>query len=81
MSARPDVTFHASPRLAMEAPAETLAYTLMLSPDGSAPDGLAVLDEESHLSLTHRGSSTRQRHPHVTGTLLGCRSRSRPEEA
>ncbi len=44
MSARPDVTFHASPRLAMEAPAETLAYTLMLSPDGSQPDGLAVVD-------------------------------------
>ncbi|MDQ3096109.1 MAG: selenium-binding family protein [Actinomycetota bacterium] len=44
MSSRPDVTFHASPRLAMEAPAETLAYTLMLSPDGSAPDGLAVVD-------------------------------------
>ena len=44
MSARPDITFHASPRLAMEAPAETLAYTLMLSPDGSAPDGLAVVD-------------------------------------
>ncbi len=44
MSARPDTTFHASPRLAMEAPAETLAYTLMLSPDGSAPDGLAVVD-------------------------------------
>ncbi len=44
MSARPDVTFHASPRLAMEAPVETLAYTLMLSPDGSQPDGLAVVD-------------------------------------
>ena len=44
MSARPDPTFHASPRLAMEAPAETLAYTLMLSPDGSEPDGLAVVD-------------------------------------
>ncbi len=44
MSARPDTTFHASPRLAMEAPVETLAYTLMLSPDGSAPDGLAVID-------------------------------------
>ncbi len=44
MTARPDATFHASPRLAMEAPAETLAYTLMLSPDGSQPDGLAVVD-------------------------------------
>jgi len=28
----------------MEAPAEGLAYTLMLSPDGTAPDGLAVVD-------------------------------------
>ena len=44
MPVRPDPTFHASPRLAMEAPAETLAYTLMLSPDGSEPDGLAVVD-------------------------------------
>ncbi len=44
MPARPDPTFHASPRLAMEAPVETLAYTLMLSPDGSEPDGLAVVD-------------------------------------
>jgi selenium-binding protein 1 len=28
----------------MEAPVETLAFTLMLSPDGSQPDGLAVVD-------------------------------------
>ena len=44
MNLRPDPTFHATPRLAMEAPAETLAFTLMLSPDGSQPDGLAVVD-------------------------------------
>ncbi|MGB3859680.1 MAG: selenium-binding protein SBP56-related protein [Ornithinimicrobium sp.] len=44
MSTRPDITFHASPRLAMEAPVETLAYAVMLSPDGSEPDGLAVVD-------------------------------------
>ncbi len=41
---RPDPTFHASPKLAMEAPVENLAFTLMLSPDGSQPDGLAVVD-------------------------------------
>lgn len=41
---KPDATFYASPRLAMEAPVETLAYTLMLSPDGTEPDGLAVVD-------------------------------------
>ena len=44
MNLRPDPTFHATPKLAMEAPAETLAFTLMLSPDGSQPDGLAVVD-------------------------------------
>jgi selenium-binding protein 1 len=44
MTVRPDPTFHASPKLAMRAPPEKLAYTLMLSPDFSRPDGLAVVD-------------------------------------
>ncbi|HEU0223472.1 MAG TPA: selenium-binding protein SBP56-related protein [Paracoccaceae bacterium] len=44
MTLRPDPTFHASPRLAMEAPAEHIAYTLMLSPDRSQPDALGVID-------------------------------------
>ena len=58
MSARPDTTFYASPRLAMEAPPEKLAYTLMLSPDASAPDGLAVVDvdpdSESFGTIVHQ---------------------------
>jgi selenium-binding protein 1 len=44
MNLRPDPTFHPSPKMAMEAPVETLAFTLMLSPDGTKPDGLAVVD-------------------------------------
>ena len=44
MSIRPDPTFHASPKLAMEAPPESFAYTLLLSPDFSKPDALAVID-------------------------------------
>ena len=44
MSIRPDPTFHATARLAMEAPVETYAYTLMLSPDFSQPDALAVVN-------------------------------------
>ncbi len=44
MTVRPDPTFYASPKMAMEAPVEKLAFTLMLSPDGSQPDGLAVVD-------------------------------------
>jgi selenium-binding protein 1 len=43
-SLRPDPTFHPSPRLAMQAPAERIAYTVLLSPDASRPDALAVVD-------------------------------------
>ncbi len=44
MNLRPDPTFHASPKLAMEAPAENYAFTVMLSPDGAQSDGIAVVD-------------------------------------
>ena len=44
MNLRPDPTFYPTAQMAMEAPAETLAFTLMLSPDGSQPDGLAIVD-------------------------------------
>ena len=41
---RPDPTFYPSPRLAMEAEPEHIAYTVLLSPDRSRPDALAVID-------------------------------------
>ncbi|MEM8646789.1 MAG: selenium-binding protein SBP56-related protein, partial [Pseudomonadota bacterium] len=44
MTMRPDPTFHATAQLAMEAPVEEYAYMLMLSPDFSQPDALAVVD-------------------------------------
>ena len=44
MNLRPDPTFYPTPKMAMDAPVEKLAFTLMLSPDGSKPDGLAVVD-------------------------------------
>ncbi len=44
MNQRPDPTFYPSAKLAMEGPTETLAFTLMLSPDFSQPDGLAVVN-------------------------------------
>jgi len=44
MPMTPDPTFYASPRLAMEAPPENFAYTLLLSPDASQPNALAVID-------------------------------------
>ena len=44
MTMRPDPTFHASPKLAMEAPLENFAYTLLLGAGSSKPDALAVID-------------------------------------
>lgn len=44
MNLRPDPSFYPTPRMAMEAPVEKLAFTLMLSPDFSQPDGLAVVN-------------------------------------
>jgi selenium-binding protein 1 len=42
----PDPSFYPSPRLAMEAPAEEVAYVALLNPDASdgQPDALGVLD-------------------------------------
>jgi selenium-binding protein 1 len=41
---RPDPTFYASPRIAMEAPDERHAYVALLRPDHKAPDAIAVVD-------------------------------------
>jgi selenium-binding protein 1 len=41
----PDRTFYPNPRMAMEAPIETLAYVAVLNPGGmQRPDAIAVLD-------------------------------------
>ncbi len=41
----PDPTFYPSPRLAMQAPAEKLAYVALLNPaEDGRPDGMAVVD-------------------------------------
>jgi methanethiol oxidase len=40
---RPDPTFYPSPRLAMQAPAEEIAYVAVLRTDGR-PDAMSVLD-------------------------------------
>jgi methanethiol oxidase len=50
MTIRPDPTFHATAKLAMEAPPEKYAYILMLSPDFSQPDGLGVVDVDPNSS-------------------------------
>ena len=40
----PDSTFYASPRDAMKAPVETLAYIAVNDPRSGMPDGIAVID-------------------------------------
>ncbi|MFY9631162.1 MAG: selenium-binding family protein [Candidatus Cybelea sp.] len=47
MQLKPDPTFYASPKDAMKAPPETLAYVAMLSANGNGvPDRLAVVDTD-----------------------------------
>ncbi|HKC20011.1 MAG TPA: selenium-binding protein SBP56-related protein [Candidatus Dormibacteraeota bacterium] len=41
---RPDQTFYPSPRLAAEAPVETIAYMVTFDPERKKPDGLVTLD-------------------------------------
>lgn len=41
---KPDPTFYPSPDMAMKAPVEELAYVVVIDPEGSKPDALAVMD-------------------------------------
>ncbi|MEA2790781.1 MAG: methanethiol oxidase, partial [Acetobacteraceae bacterium] len=41
---RPDPTFYPSPRMAMKAPAETLAYVASFDPQRLVPDVISVID-------------------------------------
>ena len=41
---RPDPTFYPSAKQASQAPPEELAYLAMLSPNGSRPDAIGVVD-------------------------------------
>jgi methanethiol oxidase len=50
---RPDPTFYPSPRLAGEAPAETLAYMVTFDPTRRAPDALLTVDVDPG-SATYR---------------------------
>lgn len=50
MTLRPDPTFYPSPQLATEAPPEELAYVVLLSPDGTRPDAMAVVDVDPESS-------------------------------
>ncbi|MGI9510167.1 MAG: selenium-binding protein SBP56-related protein, partial [Geminicoccaceae bacterium] len=43
---RPDPTFYPSPRMAMKAPAETLAYVVAFDPKGKIPDQMTVVDTD-----------------------------------
>jgi hypothetical protein len=44
---RPDPTFYPSPRQAMKAPPEELAYVVILNPDGNGPGGVFVMDHDT----------------------------------
>ncbi len=41
---KPDPSFYPSPRMAMKAPPETVAYVASFDPKRKSPDGIAVVD-------------------------------------
>src|SRR4051794_23689230 len=52
---RPDPTFYPSPRSAMQAPPEELAYVVVLNPNSNGrPDALAVMDVDPNSSTYQR---------------------------
>ena len=55
---KPDPTFYPSPRMAMKAPAETLAYVASFDPRRQVPDGIAVVDVDPKSSSYSKIVST-----------------------
>lgn len=47
---KPDPSFYPSPRMAVRAPAEKLAYVVMFDPERRRPDALAVVDVDAESS-------------------------------
>jgi hypothetical protein len=75
MTVRPDPSFHAPPKLAMEAPPENFAYTLLLSASTkrAAPDSSFVRATRqgvaaSNLYSNILSSDTSRRHDHLVGS-------------
>src|SRR5487761_1470230 len=65
---RPDQTFYPSPRLAGEAPVETLAYMVTFDPTAKKPDALVTLDVDPN-SATFGKQAGRVEMPHVGDEL------------
>ncbi len=65
---RPDPTFYPSPKLAAEAPAETLAYMVTFDPEAKQPDALVVVDTDPQ-SPTYRRQVGRLEMPNLGDEL------------
>ena len=65
---QPDPSFYPSPRMAMKAPAEKLAYVAAFDPDRQKPDAIAVVDVDP-ASPTMRRSSARWTMPNAGDEL------------
>jgi selenium-binding protein 1 len=65
---RPDQTFYPSPRLAIEAPVETLAYMVTFDPTAKKPDALVTLDVDPK-SKNYGQQAGRAEMPHLGDEL------------
>ena len=55
----PDASFYPSPRMAMKAPAETLAYVAAFDPTRKTPDGIAVVRKRL-VAVSERRTATKR---------------------
>jgi hypothetical protein len=83
---KPDPTFYPSPRSAMQAPAETLAYVVRVNPTGDGrPDAITVVDVDptsksygqlvGEVEMTHPGDEL---HHFGWNACSRCSVRTRP---
>ena len=68
---KPDPTFYPSPRMAMKAPAETLAYVASFDPKRQVPDGIAVVDVVGAVDSTAASKVLDVPNPRRSITLVG----------
>ena len=75
----PDPSFYPSPRMAMKAPPETLAYVAAFDPDRKTPDAIAVVDVDPEVQdLLDRSSARRRCRTPATSCITSAGTPARP---
>ena len=78
----PDPTFYPSPRMAMKAPQETLAYVASFDPARQVPDAIAVVDvDPASPSYTHDRRHASRCRRRATNSIISAGTPAAPAYA